>query len=234
MIGSLIGAGIGLLGSLFGGLSSASANKRARAEQAREKSEEEARYSRQRYEDPTARADVQALLNRTQEAMRTANRAALGRQAVMGGTEAALTGTKEASAGAMANAAGQAEATASQRNDSLDARHEQSQQNFAQQKIAMDMHQAQQTAKAGESALKAAGQIAAGTIDGTTNTAQPANANAQSDAPVVEDSMDIATKLLFTPQGPQRVGGQTWDVADDLEKQRQLYPKYNNYSGGVL
>ena len=96
MIGTLIGAGLSLASSIFGGISASKARKKQREELERRLRENDAWYKRKYYEDPTQRADTVRLLTQMQEQIRDRNMAAKGRQAVMGGTEDSTTATKEA------------------------------------------------------------------------------------------------------------------------------------------
>lgn len=96
MIGTLIGAGLSLASSIFGGISASKARKKQREELERRLRENDAWYKRKYYEDPTQRADTVRLLTQMQEQIRDRNLAAKGRQAVMGGTEDSTTATKEA------------------------------------------------------------------------------------------------------------------------------------------
>ena len=87
MLGTLIGAGLGLASSIAGGI----ANRKARQKQeqmiAKQQKENQAWFDRKYNEDPTKRADTVRLLTQMQEQIKNRNKAAKGRQAVMGGTE---------------------------------------------------------------------------------------------------------------------------------------------------
>ena len=91
MLGTLIGAGLGLASSIAGGI----ANRKARQKQeqmiAQQQKENQAWYDRKYNEDPTKRADTVRLLTQMQEQIKNRNKAAKGRQAVMGGTEDSTT-----------------------------------------------------------------------------------------------------------------------------------------------
>ena len=96
MLGALIGAGLGLASSIAGGV----ANRKARRKQeqmiAQQQRENQAWYDRTYNADPTKRADTVRLLTQMQEQIKNRNKAAKGRQSVMGGTEDSTTAVKEA------------------------------------------------------------------------------------------------------------------------------------------
>jgi hypothetical protein len=75
----------------------------------------------QRYnEDATQRADAQALLNTTLQSVRERNRAAAGKQAVMGGTDESVAATKEQGNQLMADAVSQINSEAANRKDDIE------------------------------------------------------------------------------------------------------------------
>ena len=87
MLGDIIGAGIGAIGSIFGGMSASKAMKNVKKNVAAQKQANQNWFDRRYNEDATQRADAQSILTRTEEALRARNKAAEGAAAVMGGTE---------------------------------------------------------------------------------------------------------------------------------------------------
>lgn len=71
------------------------------------KNRNQAWYDRRSHEDATQRADAQAILQRTEDAIKARNKAAAGAAAVMGGTEESVAATKAANAQAIADATSQ-------------------------------------------------------------------------------------------------------------------------------
>lgn len=123
MIGSLIGAGMGALGSILGGISK---NKMLREQMKNLKEQRKQNqnwYDRRYNEDATQRADAQALLTRTNEEIRNRNRAAAGSAAVMGGTDESLAATKEANAKTLADATSNIAASAEARKDAIESKY---------------------------------------------------------------------------------------------------------------
>lgn len=104
MLGSIIGAAGGTLGSVFGGLSKNRMLKEQIAAVEAKKRENQDWYDRRYNEDSTQRADAQAMLTQTAEAIKGRNRQAAGVAAVTGGTEESVAATKAANAQAMADA----------------------------------------------------------------------------------------------------------------------------------
>lgn len=123
MIGSLIGAGIGAVGSIFGGLSASAAMRRAKQSVERRKAANRAWYDRNYNEDVTQRADAQRVLNETDRRMRERSREAAGVQAVTGGTEESVAAQKAADAQAVADAASRIAAQGEARRDDVERRY---------------------------------------------------------------------------------------------------------------
>ena len=120
MLGALIGAGLGLASSIAGGV----ANRKARRKQeqmiAQQQRENQAWYDRTYNADPTKRADTVRLLTQMQEQIKNRNKAAKGRQAVMGGTEDSTTAVKEANNKTLADTTSQIVAANESRKDNIE------------------------------------------------------------------------------------------------------------------
>lgn len=125
MLGSIIGAGIGAIGSIFGGSSASKAMKNVRNNVAAQKQANQNWFDRRYNEDATQRADAQSILTKTEEALKTRNRAAEGAAAVMGGTEESVAATKAANADVMANAASQIAVNGDRRKDVIESQYRQ-------------------------------------------------------------------------------------------------------------
>jgi hypothetical protein len=90
MIGALIGAGIGLFSSIWGGIQASKQAKKADEELKKQRQANKDWYTRRYNEDYTKTAEAQGLLTRAREAANSQIREAIGRQAVMGGTDASI------------------------------------------------------------------------------------------------------------------------------------------------
>lgn len=104
MIGGIIGAAGGALGGVLGGISRNKMLKQQMKMVNEQKKENQNWYDRRYNEDSTQRADAQAMLTQTAEAIKQRNQASAGSAAVMGGTEESVAATKAANAQAMADA----------------------------------------------------------------------------------------------------------------------------------
>lgn len=120
MLGSIISAAGGAVGSLFGGLSK---NKmlRQQLKMLNEKKQENQDWFDRRYnEDATQLADAQRLLTMTEESIKRRNRAAAGTAAVMGGTDESIAAEKAAGNQALSDTVSQINAAAEQRKDQIE------------------------------------------------------------------------------------------------------------------
>lgn len=109
--------------AIFGGIS-ANKQKREQLKSLRKQQRENRDWYNRRYnEDATQRADVQRMLSRTNEAIAERNRAAAGKQRVIGGTDASLASTQQANAEAMGDALSTVAANAEARKDNIEAQY---------------------------------------------------------------------------------------------------------------
>ncbi len=103
MMSAAIGGGLGAASSVLGGIGRNRALRKQMRMVKDMKKENEDWYNRRYNEDATQRADAQAALTQTQEAINERNNRAAGAAAVMGGTEESVAATKAANAQAMAD-----------------------------------------------------------------------------------------------------------------------------------
>lgn len=163
-ISPLIGAGVSLASSIgnaiFGGIS---ANKQKREQlRALRKQQQENRnwYNRRYNEDATQRADVQRMLSRTNEAIKARNRAAAGKQKVIGGTDASLASTQQANAAAVGDALSEVAAKAEARKDNIEAQYRERKADLDAQEDAVKANA--EAAKRNATAQAATGAVNAG------------------------------------------------------------------------
>jgi hypothetical protein len=123
MIGSLVGAGLGIAGSIFGGIKASQAMKKAKANIEEAKQDNQNWFDRRYNEDGTQRADVQRLLTMTRDELRKRNKASAGTAAVMGTAAEGVAASKSANNEAMANAISQIAANADARKDSIESQY---------------------------------------------------------------------------------------------------------------
>lgn len=175
MLGALIGAGLGLASSIAGGI----ANRKARRKQeqmiAQQQRENQAWYDRTYNADPTKRADTVRLLTQMQEQIKNRNKAAKGRQAVMGGTDDSTTAVKEANNKTLADTTSQIVAANDARKDNIEQQYMNRKNQLQKQQMGMEAEKAADTANAVAGVAGTAANIAA-TIDsgaGKSKVARP-------------------------------------------------------------
>ena len=175
MLGALIGAGLGLASSIAGGI----ANRKARRKQeqmiAQQQRENQSWYDRTYNADPTKRADTVRLLTQMQEQIKNRNKAAKGRQAVMGGTDDSTTAVKEANNKTLADTTSQIVAANDARKDSIEQQYMNRKNQLQNQQMGMEAEKAADTANAVAGVAGTAANIAA-TIDsgaGKSKVARP-------------------------------------------------------------
>ena len=173
MLGALIGAGLGLASSIAGGV----ANRKARRKQeqmiAQQQRENQAWYDRTYNADPTKRADTVRLLTQMQEQIKNRNKAAKGRQAVMGGTEDSTTAVKEANNKTLADTTSQIVAANDARKDNIEQQYLNRKNQLQAQQMSIDAEKAADTANAVAGIAGTAANIAASLDSGAGNSKAP-------------------------------------------------------------
>lgn len=177
MLGTLIGAGLGLASSIAGGI----ANRKARQKQeqmiAQQQKENQAWYDRKYNEDPTKRADTVRLLTQMQEQIKNRNKAAKGRQAVMGGTEDSTTAVKEANNKTLADTTSQIVAANDARKDNIEQQYMNRKNQLQNQQMGLEAEKAADTANAVAGVAGTAANIAASLDSGAGGAKKAPNMN---------------------------------------------------------
>ena len=192
MIGALIGAGLGLASSIAGGIANRKARRKQEQMLAKQQRENQAWYDRRYNEDPTKRADTVRLLTQMQEQIKNRNRAAKGRQAVMGGTEDSTTAVKEANNKTLADTTSQIVAANEARKDAIEQQYQRNKRSIQGQQMQMEAEKSADTANVVTGVAGTAANIAA-TLDagmGGAKKAQNMNTNQQLNG-IAKDSDDI-------------------------------------------
>ena len=192
MIGALIGAGLGLASSIAGGIANRKARRKQEQMLAQQQRENQAWYDRRYNEDPTKRADTVRLLTQMQEQIKNRNRAAKGRQAVMGGTEDSTTAVKEANNKALADTTSQIVAANEARKDAIEQQYQQNKRSIQGQQMQMEAEKSADTANVVAGVAGTAANIAA-TLDagmGGAKKAQNMNLTQQTNG-IAKDPNDI-------------------------------------------
>lgn len=177
MLGTLIGAGLGLASSIAGGI----ANRKARRKQeqmiAQQQKENQAWYDRTYNADPTKRADTVRLLTQMQEQIKNRNKAAKGRQAVMGGTEDSTTAVKEANNKVLADTTSQIVAANDARKDNIEQQYRERKNQLQNQQMGIEAEKAADTANAVAGVAGTASNIAASLDSGAGGAKKAPNMN---------------------------------------------------------
>lgn len=202
MIGALIGAGLSVASSIAGGI----ANRKARRKQeqmiAQQQKENQAWYDRTYNADPTKRADTVRLLTQMQEQIKNRNKAAKGRQAVMGGTEDSTTAVKEANNKTLADTTSQIVAANDARKDNIEQQYMNRKNQLQNQQMSIDAEKAADTANAVAGVAGTAANIAASLDSGAgkSKVARPSVAS-----PTATDMAKLDAKVGAVPTQQQVV-----------------------------
>lgn len=138
MIGAVIGGAVGALGGLLGSEGKNDSIRRQLQLLQQQQKDNRNWFDRRYNEDATQRADAQRILQITEDRIRKRNKAAAGREAVMGGATEETAREKEAGNEMMANAVGQINAANEQRKDQIEQQYRQQKSNFDQQQAALE------------------------------------------------------------------------------------------------
>lgn len=132
---------------------------------AQQEKENQAWYDRKYNEDPTKRADTVRLLTQMQEQIKNRNKAAKGRQAVMGGTEDSTTAVKEANNKTLADTTSQIVAANESRKDAIEGQYQARKDAIQNKRMGLEAEKAAGTASVAAGVAGTAANIAS-TIDG--------------------------------------------------------------------
>lgn len=192
MIGAIAGAAVGIGSSIFGGIKSARAARKAKRRIEQSKRDNEAWYNRRYNEDATQRADAQRILRKTQDTIRERNRQAAATQAVTGGSEESVAATREANANALADTASAINANADARKDNIEQQYRARANELDDKLVGVDMQRSQNIANAASQAVKSAASIAS-----SLDSAETPKSAAASPAPVLSDAQktSLNTKM---------------------------------------
>ena len=193
MIGALIGAGLGLASSIAGGIANRKARKKQEQMIAQQQRENQAWYDRKYNEDPTKRADTVRLLTQMQEQIKNRNKAAKGRQAVMGGTDDSTTAVKEANHKTLADTTSQIVAANDARKDNIEQQYMNRKNQLNNQQMGIDAEKAADTANAVAGVAGTAANIAASLDSGAGGAKKAPNMNVTQEQlnGIAKDSNDV-------------------------------------------
>ena len=199
MLGSLIGAGLGVASSIFGGISARKARRKQERMLVQQEKENQAWYDRKYNEDPTKRADTVRLLTQMQEQIKNRNKAARGRQAVMGGTEDSTTAVKEANNKTLADTTSQIVAANESRKDDIESQYQARKDAIQNKRMGLEAEKAAGTASVAAGVAGTAANIAA-TIDGGLGNSKVARPSVSSPTQADMDKLDAKVGAAPTQQ----------------------------------
>lgn len=159
-LGGAIGAGLGAIGSIFGGISASKAMRRVKDNLNDQRRQNQDWYNRRYNEDATQRAESQAMITRTEESIRNRNRQAAGAQAVMGGTDESVAAAKAANNQALADATATIAVNAERRKDNIEAQYQAKDEALQQQLNDLEREKAGQVTQAAQGVAQAGANIA--------------------------------------------------------------------------
>lgn len=203
MIGSLIGAGLSVASSIAGGIANRNVAKKQEELLAQQQQENKAWYDRKYNEDATKRADTVRLLTQMQEQIRNRNKAAKGRQAVMGGTDDSTTAVREANNKALADTTAQIVAANESRKDAVEQQYQQNKRNIEARQMQLEAEKAGNTAGMMAGVAGTAANIASAIDSGDTkrDTVKDVTARFRAKtAPVINDMLHEHEELNNPPK----------------------------------
>ena len=160
MYGSLIGAGISAIGSIFGASKAAKERRKAKRRMEQQLRENEAWYQRRYNEDITQRADAVHALELARENIQQRNRDAAAMQAVVGGTDESLAASRAANNKVLSDATASIAAQGAAEKNAIEQRYQANKAAIQGQQNAYDLQSAQNVANATQGIFNAAGSIA--------------------------------------------------------------------------
>jgi len=165
MIGSIIGGGLQLAGSIAGSIASARAAKKANKMVEAQKAKNQAWYDRNYNQPATQRADAVDLMNRSREYMDNRNQRSAMTNAVMGGTDEALAMDKANTNQVLAETAANINAQADQRKDAIEQNYMDQDTALTNQQFNTQMQKAQNISQAASGASAGAAGIVGSIFD---------------------------------------------------------------------
>ena len=216
MIGALIGAGLGLASSIAGGIANRKARKKQEQMLAQQQRDNQAWYDRKYNEDPTKRADTVRLLTQMQEQIKNRNRAAKGRQAVMGGTEDSTTAVKEANNKTLADTTSQIVAANEARKDAIEQQYQQNKRSIQGQQMQMEAEKSADTANVVSGVAGTAANIAATLDSGSGSSKDPKRPDVE--MPTEADMAKLDAKVGAIPNQHQVLSELNDMVGDNAPK----------------
>lgn len=201
--------------SIYGGLNSAKASRKAKEAIEQEKAENTAYYNRAYNEDGTQRADALRLMRRTREAMNDRNKQAAATQAVVGGTDESVAATRQANANAVAETASAINAQADARKDNIEQSYRQQDAAYNNQLNNIELQRSQNIANTASQAMTAAGKIASA-VDAATE-----GSGSSKSAKTTQPALNSQQKATLDAQAQKANNNMTLSAHQSLNSEMQ-------------
>lgn len=199
----MLGAIIGAVTSIGGGIASAiGANKARKIQEEELKKREErqaATYARRINQDYTQRADAQRMLKITRDALKQRAEAAAGRQAVMGLTDSGLAAEREMAENVMADTASQIAAAGEAQKDAIEQQYEQQQAENSKERTNIAAGKAAATGQAVGQMVQGAGQVAGALTGALTGEFGKQSAGGKSSIDVSKTTKEVGKAVNKAP-----------------------------------
>ena len=170
---SLIGGGIGAVGSLIGAIGSARQMKKARKNLQNQRAKNQAWYDKEYNTDYTQRSDTQQVLNKTREMADANRRRARNMGVVAGATDEAVAMENEASNKMVGDTMGAINASADAYKQNIQGQYKQTEQGLDNAEYNSYVQQAGQIAQAGTEIGKAGAGIIGSIFDKAKTVVPP-------------------------------------------------------------
>lgn len=159
-IGSMVGSGLKIGSSIFGGINATRAMNKVRDNLKAARTENQNWYNRRYNEDATQRADAQSLLNNTRELLMRKAQNAAATNAVMGGTDEAAALDKADSNDTLANTIDKINTAADARKDRIESDYRTTDADYQAKLNDLELNKAKAINEAVNTAANTAGDIA--------------------------------------------------------------------------
>jgi len=205
MLGLIAGAALKVAGQVAGGIANSQKRKEQRRMLQEQLKDNQAWYDRNYNADPTQRADVQRMLTQMNETIKNRNKAAKGRQSVMGGTDDSTTAVKEANNKTIADTTGQIVSQNEARKDKVEEQYMENKRQIQGQQMQMKADEAGQIASAVSGVAGTAANIVSALDNGSGGgkTFKPLNEAAKEIPKNQDDPLGVKASVTALPTKDQ-------------------------------
>lgn len=205
MLGLIAGAALKVAGQVAGGIANSQKRKEQRRMLQEQLKDNQAWYDRNYNADPTQRADVQRMLTQMNETIKNRNKAAKGRQSVMGGTDDSTTAVKEANNKTIADTTGQIVSQNEARKDKVEEQYMENKRQIQGQQMQMKADEAGQIASAVSGVVGTAANIVSALDNGSGGgkTFKPLNEAAKEIPKNQDDPLGVKASVTALPTKDQ-------------------------------